>query len=112
MWLRRISAGNGNRRKRYPCFIERLNLTIRQASADWRRHSPCHARGADPIRRYVEPVRCHYNFVRPPRGLLFGRGIRMTAMQGGLVSARLALTDNCAACGVTRHVLVTLVLFQ
>ena len=27
--------------------IERLNLTIRQGSAHWRRRAPCHARGAD-----------------------------------------------------------------
>ena len=30
-------------------FVERLNLTIRQASAYLRRHSPCHARGADQL---------------------------------------------------------------
>ena len=46
-------------------FVERLNLTIRQASAYLRRRSPCHARGADQLRSHVELVRCHYNFVRP-----------------------------------------------
>ena len=50
-------------------FVERLNLTIRQASAYLRRRSPCHARGADQLRSHIELVRCHYNFVRPQRGL-------------------------------------------
>ena len=35
-------------------FVERLNLTFRQASAYLRRPSPCHARGANQPRRHVE----------------------------------------------------------
>ena len=54
-------------------FVERLNLTIRQGSAYLRRRSPCHARCADQLRRHVELLRCHYNFVRPHRALKFGR---------------------------------------
>jgi IS1 family transposase len=90
-------------------FIERLNLTIRQASAYMRRRSPCHARGADQLRSHVELVRCHYNFVRPHRALRFGGETRTPAMQAGLVSARLALSDIFAASSVTLHVLVTVV---
>jgi IS1 family transposase len=92
-------------------FIERLNLTIRQASANLRRRSPCHARGADQLRSHVELVRCHYNFVRPHRALRFGGETRTPAMQAGLVSARLALSDIFAACGVTLCVFVTVVAF-
>ena len=33
-------------------FVERLNLTIRQASAYLRRGSPCHARDADQLRSH------------------------------------------------------------
>ena len=90
-------------------FVERLNLTIRQASAYLRRRSPCHARGADQLRRYVELVRCHYNFVRPHRALRFGRETRTPAMQAGLVSTRLAMSDIFAARRVTLRVLVALV---
>ena len=43
-------------------FVERLNLTIRQASAYLRRRSLCHARGADQLRGHVELLRCYYNF--------------------------------------------------
>ena len=60
-------------------FVERLNLTIRQASAYLRRRSPCHARGADQLRSHIELVRCHYNFVRPQRALRFGRETRTPA---------------------------------
>ena len=90
-------------------FVERLNLTIRQASAYLRRRSPCHARGADQLRRHVELVRCHYNFVRPHRALRFGRETRTPAMQAGLVSTRLAMSDIFAARRVTLRVLVALV---
>ena len=90
-------------------FVERLNLTIRQASAYLRRRSPCHARGADQLRRHVELVRCHYNFVRPHRALRFGRETRTPAMQAGLVSTRLALSNIFTARRVTLRVLVALV---
>ena len=51
-------------------FVERLNLTIRQGSAYLRRRSPCHARGADQLRGYVELLRCYYNFILRPRVFL------------------------------------------
>ena len=90
-------------------FVERLNLTIRQASAYLRRRSPCHARGADQLRSHVELVRCHYNFVRPHRALRFGRETRTPAMQAGLVSTRLAMSDIFTGRRVTLRVLVALV---
>ena len=90
-------------------FVERLNLTIRQASAYLRRRSPCHARGADQLRSHVELVRCHYNFVRPHSALRFGRETRTPAMQAGLVSTRLAMSDIFTARRVTLRVLVALV---
>ena len=90
-------------------FVERLNLTIRQGSAYLRRRSPCHARGADQLRSHVELVRCHDNFVRPHRALRFGRETRTPAMQAGLVSTRLALSDIFTARRVTLRVLVAVV---
>jgi IS1 family transposase len=90
-------------------FIERLNLTIRQGSAYLRRRSPCHARGADQLRSHVELVRCHHNFVRPHRALRFGRETRTPAMQAGLVSTRLALSDIFTAPCVTLRVFVAVV---
>ena len=90
-------------------FIERLNLTIRQGSAYLRRRSPCHARDADQLRSHVELVRCHYNFVRPHRALRFGRETRTPAMQAGLVSTRLALSDIFTAPCVTLRVFVAVV---
>ena len=90
-------------------FVERLNLTIRQASAYLRRRSPWHARGADQLRRHVELVRCHYNFVRPHSALRFGSDTRTPAMQAGLVSTRLALSDIFTTGRVTLRVCVTVV---
>ena len=91
-------------------FIERLNLTIRQASAYLRRRSPCHARGADQLRNHVELVRCHYNFVRPHGALSFGRETRTPAiMQAGLVSTRLVLRDIFTTRRVTLRIFVAVV---
>ena len=101
---RRVKIGTANRLKAAlwasedsetlnTSFVERLNLTIRQASAYLRRRSLCHARDADQLRSHVELVRCHYNFVRPHRALRFGRETRTPAMQARLVSRRLALSD-------------------
>ena len=90
-------------------FVERLNLTIRQASAYLRRRSPCHARGADQLRSHVELVRCHYNFVRPHRALRFGRETRTPAMQAGLVRTRLALSDIFTTGRVTLRMFVAIV---
>ena len=80
-------------------FVERLNLTIRQGSAYLRRRSPCHAQCADQLREHVELLRCHYNFVRPHGALKFGGETRTPAMQAGLVSRRLTLSDIFTARG-------------
>ena len=117
---RRVKIGTANRLKAAlwasedsetlnTSFVERLNLTIRQASAYLRRRSPCHARDADQLRSHVELVRCHYNFVRPHRALRFGRETRTPAMQAGLVSTRLALSDIFTGRLVTLRVLVAVV---
>ena len=90
-------------------FVERLNLTIRQGSAYLRRRTPCHARCEDHLRGHVKLLRCHYNFVRPHRSLKFGRESRTPAMQAGLVSARLALSDIFTAGRVTLHVVLWVV---
>ena len=90
-------------------FVERLNLTIRQGSAYLRRRSPCHARCEEPLRGHVELLRCHYNFVRPHRALRFGRETRTPAMQAGLVSTRLTLSDILTAPCVTLRVFVAVV---
>ena len=67
-------------------FIERMNLTIRQGSAYLCRRSPCHARSRPRLEDHIELLRCYYNFVRPHRGLKFGKEIRTPAMQAGLAS--------------------------
>ena len=117
---RRVKIGTANRLKAAllasedsetlnTSFVERLNLTIRQASAYLRRRSPCHARDADQLRSHVELVRCHYNFVRPHRALRFGRETRTPAMQARLVSRRLALSDIFTRRLVTLRVFVAVV---
>ena len=90
-------------------FVERLNLTIRQGSAYLRRRSPCHARTADQLHGHVELLRCYYNFIRPHRALNFGRETRTPAMQAGLVSARLALSDIFTTGRVTLRMFVAVV---
>jgi transposase-like protein/IS1 family transposase len=74
-------------------FVERLNLTIRQASAYLRRRSPCHARREDLLEQQVALVQCHYNFCRPHLALKFGRVCRTPAMQAGLTHRRLSFRD-------------------
>ena len=74
-------------------FVERLNLTIRQGSAYWRRRSPCHARGADQLHGHVDLLRCSYNFIRPHRALKCGRETRTPAMHAGLVNAPMNWSD-------------------
>ena len=90
-------------------FVERLNLTIRQASAYLRRRSPCHARGADQLRNHVELVRCHYNFIRPHRALRFGRDTPTPAMQAGLVNTHMGWLDIFTAPGLSLRLLVAVV---
>jgi IS1 family transposase len=67
-------------------FVERLNLTIRQGSAYLFRHTPCHARRSEALENHLELLRCYYNFIRPHRGLKFGKETRTPAMQAGLAS--------------------------
>ncbi len=74
-------------------FIERMNLTIRQGSAYLNRRSPCHARCAEHLEDHLELLRCHYNFIRPHRGLKFGKEVRTPAMQAGLASRRLSFRE-------------------
>jgi transposase-like protein/IS1 family transposase len=61
-------------------FVEWLNLTIRQSSAYLGRRTLCHARGKQCLDDHLELVRCHYNFVRPPRALKFGREVRTAGL--------------------------------
>ncbi len=74
-------------------FIERLNLTIRQATAYLTRRTTCHARRKERLEDQLEIVRCHYNFVRPHRALKFGSETRTPAMQAGLTTRRLTFRD-------------------
>ena len=74
-------------------FIERLNLTIRQATAYLRRRTTCHARRKERLEDQLEIVRCHYNFLRPHRALKFGTETQTPAMQAGLVTKRLTFRD-------------------
>jgi IS1 family transposase len=67
-------------------FIERLNLSIRQACAYLSRRTLAHARASHPLTDQVELTRCWYNFIRPHRALRFGKAMRTPAMQAGLVS--------------------------
>jgi len=74
-------------------FIERLNLTIRQACSYLTRRTTCHARSRNHLKGQLEMVRCHYNFLRPHRALKFGRLTKTPAMQAGLVSGRLSFRE-------------------
>src|SRR5262249_13184904 len=62
-------------------FVERLNLTIRQASSYLSRRTICQARWKECLQDHLELLRCHYNFVRPHRALKFGRQVRTPAQQ-------------------------------
>jgi transposase-like protein/IS1 family transposase len=57
-------------------FIERLNLTIRQGTAFLTRRTACFARMQEFLKKQLEILRCHYNFLRPHRSLKFGRVTR------------------------------------
>lgn len=74
-------------------FIERHNLTIRQGSAYLRRRSPCHAREARTLEEHIALLQCHYNFIRPHRGLTFGSTCKTPAMQAGLCKKALTFRD-------------------
>ena len=74
-------------------FIERLNLTLRQATSYLTRRTTCHARRVEQLRNQLEIARCHYNFLRPHRALKFGTETRTPAMQAGLAECRLAFRE-------------------
>ena len=74
-------------------FFERLNLTIRQASAYLGRRTICQARRKERFEDHLELFRYHYNFSRPHRALRFGSGVRIPAMQAGLTSRRLTFRE-------------------
>ena len=82
-------------------FVERLNLTIRQDSAYLSRRSPGHARRKEYLVDHLELLRSYYNFIRPHRGLKFGKETRTPAMQAGLVTRRLSF----------RQIFTTMLLF-
>jgi hypothetical protein len=74
-------------------FVERLNLTIGQASAYLTRRTTCHARCVQQLENQLEMVRCDYNFLRPHRALKFGGKTRTPAMQAGLARRRLSFRE-------------------
>src|SRR5262245_20004592 len=74
-------------------FVERLNLTIRQGSAYLFRRTIYHARWKERLEDHLELLRCHYNFVRPHRALKFGGEMRTPAMQAGLTTRPLTLSE-------------------
>ena len=75
------------------CFVERINLTVRQGSAYLARRVVSHCPWKSRLTDHLELLRCHYNFVRPHRTLKFGHEIRTPAMQAGLTRRRLSLRD-------------------
>ena len=74
-------------------FVERLNLTIRQASAYLMRRTTCHTRCMEQLKNQLEMVRCYYNFLRPHRALKFGGETRTPAMQAGPARRRLSFRE-------------------
>ena len=88
-------------------FIERLNLMLRQGTAYLCRRSACHARSNETLKNHLELLRCFYNFVRPHRGLKFGRELRTPAMQAGLASRRLTFREVfTSVAGMILYVLI------
>ena len=77
-------------------FVERLNLTIRQATAYLARRTTCHCRSKEQLEYQLEIARCHYNFMRPHRALKFGNEMRTPATQAGLTSRRLSFRGASA----------------
>ena len=78
-------------------FVERLNRTIRHGSADVRRRSPCHARGAEQRHGHVDRLHCSYNVIRPHRAFTCGRETRTPAMHAGWVTAPMNWSDIVTA---------------
>jgi IS1 family transposase len=95
--VEKILADSEDSSKLYTSFIERLNLTIRQASAYLSRRTICHARWEERLEDHLELLRCYYNFVRPHRALKFGHQFRTPAMQAGLATGRLTFREIFSA---------------
>jgi len=74
-------------------FIERLNLTIRRGCSYLNRKTPGFAKNKDYLAGSLELLRCFYNFIRPHRGLKFGKTTRTPAMQAGLTERALNFED-------------------
>jgi hypothetical protein len=74
-------------------FVERLNLTIRQGSAYLGRRTIYQAPWKQRLEDHIELFRCYFNFIRPHRGLKFGREFRTPAMQAGLMRRRLTFRE-------------------
>ena len=74
-------------------FVERLNLTLRQAISYLTRRTTCLARRVEQHRKQLMIVRCHYNFLRPHRALKFGTEMRTPAMEAGSAECRLAFRE-------------------
>ena len=91
--LEKVLADSEDSSKLNTSFIERLNLTIRQGSADLFRRTICHARWKEHLEDHLELIRCYYNFVRPHRALKFGLVVRTPAMQAGLTTRRLTFRE-------------------
>ena len=90
-------------------FIERLNLTLRQGTAYLCRRSACHARSNERLADHLELLRCFYNFIRPHRGLKFGRELRTPAMQAGLAHRRLSFREVfTSVAGTLLYVLIVI----
>ena len=74
-------------------FIERLNLTLRQATSYLTRRTTCHARRKEQLEKQLEIFRCYYDILRPHRALKFGKEMRTPAMQAGLADCRLSFRE-------------------
>ena len=82
-------------------FVERLNLTIRSATAYLRRRGMAPARLARKLRAALELVRCHYNFIRPHHALRFSKQLRTPAMQAGLAKRPMTFRSVFVAMATT-----------
>ncbi len=65
----------------------------KNSSAYLARKTPAHARNQECLEENLELVRCHYNFLRPHRGLRFGTELRTPAMQAGLTARALTFRE-------------------
>ena len=73
--------------------MERLNLTIRSATAYLKRKTLAHARVVARLRGSLDLLMCYYNFGRSHAALRFGNQVRTPAWQAGLATRRLSFRD-------------------